>query len=88
MSKIIRLILSKINEKSTVSALSRTLEMREQTVQSIVEAMVHQGYLEEIRCKSGCSLCSMKCDLSSPKFKIYSVTLKGRKYLISSHAKA
>ena len=75
-----RTILSKIGEENTVDveALSRELGLRGPTVQAMIDLMVHQGYLEEIRCGSGCSMCPMNCgSLTSSKIKMYRLTGKG-----------
>jgi len=75
-----RTILSKIGEENTVDveALSRELGLRGPTVQAMIDLMVHQGYLEEIRCGSGCSMCPMNCgSLISSKIKMYRLTGKG-----------
>ena len=75
-----RIILSKIGEENTVDveALSRELGLRGPTVQAMIDLMVHQGYLEEIRCGSGCSMCPMNCSsLTSSKIKMYRLTGKG-----------
>ena len=81
MSKM-RKILSILSEENTVNvdALSRELGLRGPTVQAMIDLMVHQGYLEEIRCGSGCSMCPMNCgSLTSSKIKMYRLTGKGIK---------
>ena len=77
-----RKILSILSEENTVNvdALSRELGLRGPTVQAMIDLMVHQGYLEEIRCGSGCSMCPMNCgSLTSSKIKMYRSTEKGIK---------
>ncbi len=71
-------ILSEIREGKTINAIGKELDMRDSTIRAIVESLVHNGYLEEIRCESGCRLCSMNCgSLPSSKIKMYVVTDKG-----------
>ena len=75
-----RKILSILSEENTVNvdALSRELGLRGPTVQAMIDLMVHQGYLEEIKCGSGCSMCPMNCgSLTSSKIKMYGLTEKG-----------
>ena len=75
-----RKILSIISEENTVDlgTLSRKLGLSSPTVQAMIELMVHQGYLEEIRCGTGCSMCPTNCDsLTSSKIKMYRLTEKG-----------
>jgi len=77
-----RKILSILSEENTVNvdALSRELGLRGPTVQAMIDLMVHQGYLEEIRCGSGCNMCPMNCgSLTSSKIKMYRPTGKGIK---------
>jgi len=77
-----RAIISKISEGKILDALSRELGIRDTTVRSIIDSMVHQGYLGEIRCGSGCSKCLMDCgSLTSSKVKMYAVTDKGMEYV-------
>ena len=75
-----RKILSILSEENTVNvdALSRELGLRGPTVQAMIDLMVRQGYLEEIRCGSGCSMCPMNCgSLTSSKIRMYRLTGKG-----------
>ena len=75
-----RRVLSTISEENTVDlgALSRKLGLSSPTVQAMIELMVHQGYLEEIRCGTGCSMCPTNRDsLASSKIKMYRLTEKG-----------
>ena len=72
-----REILSKISEGNTVDALSRKLGLRISIVRAMIDLMVHQGYLEEVRCGSGCSTCPMNCSAQSSKIKMYRLTEKG-----------
>ena len=75
-----RKLLSILSEENTVNvdALSRELGLRGPTVQAMIDLMVRQGYLEEIRCGSGCSMCPMNCgSLNSSKIKMYRPTGKG-----------
>ena len=79
MSKM-RKILSILSEENTVNvdALSRELGLRGPTVQAMIDLMVRQGYLEEIKCGSGCSMCPMNCSsLTSSKIRMYRLTGKG-----------
>jgi len=78
-----RKILSIISEENSVNVdtLSRELGLRAPTVQAMVDLMVHQGYLEEIRCGTGCSMCPMNCSLTSSKIKMYRLTEKGKRYI-------
>ncbi len=73
-------VLSILSEKSTVDvdSLSRELGLSGHTVQAMIDLMAHQGYLEEIECGSGCSMCPMSCgSLTSSKIKMYNLTEKG-----------
>lgn len=77
MNKMREIIL-KINEGKTIDIISKELGMRKSTIRAMVDWMVHQGYLDEIRCGTGCSICSMNCSsLPSSKVKMYTVTGKG-----------
>jgi len=72
-----RKVLSIISEGKTLDALSRELGLRISTVRAMIDLMVHQGYLEEIKCGSGCSMCLMNCSLTSSEIKMYRPTGKG-----------
>lgn len=74
-----REILSKMSPGKTLDVLSREMNMRESTIRAIVDSMLYIGYLQEIRCGSGCSMCPMKCNSTAPDsgIKIYTVTDKG-----------
>jgi len=77
-------ILTKIVEENTadLDGLSRELGLRGPRVRSIIELMAHEGYLEEIRCGSGCGMCSRNCDcVLSSKIKMYRLTGKGAEYI-------
>ena len=80
MSKI-REILSIISKEdvTNLQALSRKVDISISTLRALIEAMVHQGYLEEVRRRGGCSKCSMNCGFSISKTKIYRLTEKGTK---------
>ena len=65
---------------TNLQALSKKLGLSIPTLRAIIETMIDQGYLEEIKCGSGCSKCSMNC-FSISKTKIYRLTEKGTKYI-------
>jgi predicted transcriptional regulator len=72
-------ILSKIAEGKTLDSISKEIDKRESTVRAMIDSMIHDGYLEQIRYTSGCSMCSMRCSHNSPnsQIKMYMVTDKG-----------
>ena len=76
-------ILFKISKGKTMGALSRELGMRKSTVQAMIDSMIHIGYIEEIRCKTGCGICPIKC--ANPQFpagiRMYALTDKGMVYI-------
>ena len=76
-------ILSIISKEGVANlhALSRKLSLSIPTLRAMIESIAHQGYLEEIRCESSCSICPMNCGPLSSKTKIYRLTKKGMKYI-------
>ena len=75
-------ILSGIREKKTIDAIGKELDMRETTIRAIVDSLVHNGYLEEMSCGGGCSMCPASCSLpSSSGIRAYIITRKGMKYV-------
>jgi len=72
-----RKVLSIISEGKTLDALSRELGLRISTVRAMIDLMVHQGYLEEVRCESDCGICPINCDSMVSKIKMYRLTGKG-----------
>ena len=78
-----RKVLSIISEENTVDvdALSRKAGLSSSTVRAMIDLMVHHGYLEEIGCGNGCSMCLMNCSLTSSKVKMYRLTGKGIEWI-------
>ena len=64
-----------------LQALSKKLGLSIPTLRGIIESMVHQGYLEEIRCESDCGICPINCDFMVSKIKMYRLTEKGMRYI-------
>lgn len=82
MSKM-KKILSIISKEgvTNLQALSKKLGLNIPTIHAIIESMVHQGYLEEIRCESDCGICPINCDFMVSKIKMYRLTEKGMRYI-------
>lgn len=83
----IKEVLSKIGECRTVAAISRELDIRESTLQAMLEFMTEKGYLEEIEGGGGCAGCSVnkKCNIPAPrerKPKMYALTKAGMGYIM------
>jgi len=76
-------ILSIISGENAVNlqALSKKLGLSIPTLRAIIESMVHQGYLEEVRCESDCGICPINCDFMVSKIKMYRLTEKGMRYI-------
>jgi len=76
-------ILSIISEENAVNlqALSKKLGLSIPTLRAIIGSMVHQGYLEEVRCESDCGICPINCDFMVSKIKMYRLTEKGMRYI-------
>ena len=76
-------ILSIISGENAVNlqALSKELGLSIPTLRAIIESMVHQGYLEEVRCESDCGICPINCDFMVSKIKMYRLTEKGMRYI-------
>jgi predicted ArsR family transcriptional regulator len=76
-------ILSKIQQRKTLEAISSEIGVSKATLNARLDALIHQGYLEKISYDSGCSMCPMKC--SSPTcgsyFEFFTLTDKGRKMI-------
>ena len=64
----IKEVLSKVREGETVGAISKELDMRESTLQAMIDFMVEKDYLEEFEGGAGCAGCSLKrkCNLPLP----------------------
>ena len=79
MRDVTREILSKISQGKTLDILSKEMNMRESTIRAMIDSMLHTGYLQEVRCGSGCGMCPMKCSSLPPNsgIKMYMVTNKG-----------
>ena len=75
MSKI-REILSIISKEgiTNLQDLSRKVDLSISTLRALIETMVHQGYLEEVRCEGNCGICRINCN---SKLKMYMLTGKG-----------
>lgn len=82
MSKI-REILSIISKEdvTNLQALSRKVDISISTLRALIESMVHQGYLEEVKCESNCGICPINCDFMVSKIKMYRLTEKGMRYI-------
>jgi len=72
-------ILSKISKGKTSDDIAKELGMRKDTVRAMIESMIYLGYIEEVICRTGCSLCPMKCSSQSSdsKTKMYVITREG-----------
>jgi predicted ArsR family transcriptional regulator len=84
MSEVTKEILSRINERKTLDAISKEMDMRESTVRARIDSMIHEGYLAEIQYASGCSMCPMSCNSQSScdsGIKMYSLTKKGKRLI-------
>ena len=69
-------ILSIISKEriTNLQALSRKVDLGISTLRALIETMVHQGYLEEVRCEGNCGICRINCN---SKLKMYILTDKG-----------
>jgi len=69
-------ILSIISKEgvTNLQALSRKVDLSISTLRALIETMVHQGYLEEVKCKSNCGICPIRCN---SKIKMYMLTERG-----------
>ena len=69
-------ILSIISKEriTNLQALSRKVDLGISTLRALIETMVHQGYLEEVRCEGNCGICRINCN---SKLKMYMLTEKG-----------
>jgi len=69
-------LLRKIRTGKSVAEISRILDMRKNTVQAMIETLVHQGKIKQIDCHEGCNSCPMSgsCPVpSSGREKLYIV---------------
>ena len=75
MSKV-KEILSIISKEgiTNLQDISRKVDLSISTLRALIETMVHQGYLEEVECKSNCGICPIRCN---SKLKMYILTDKG-----------
>ena len=52
-------ILKELGSGKTPDDLAKELDMRRETIEAILELMVHRGVIKEIDCDSACSNCFM-----------------------------
>ena len=86
MREVTKEILMRINEGKTLEIISKEVDMRKSTIRARVDSMIHEGYLEQIQYKSGCSMCPVSCNSQpscSSGIKMYALTEKG-KHLIET----
>ena len=79
-------ILSKVSEGKTIETTSKELNMRESTLQAMIDFMVEKGYLGEFEGGAGCAGCSLKgrCSVPAPGergLKMYVLTKEGSEYI-------
>lgn len=70
------MIIGKIRNGTTLSSIARDLHIGKRTLDAIIAYMEHNGYIEEIACRSRCGICNRRCSAEAP-FKMYGLTLRG-----------
>jgi uncharacterized protein with NAD-binding domain and iron-sulfur cluster len=78
-------ILKKIQDKKTLDAISREMNIRKTTLKARVHSLIQQGLLAEITYASGCGMCPMNCrsDSCQAPLILFSVTEKGKRLINS-----
>ncbi len=68
----------------SIKTLASDLNKNESIVEAVLAYMMHDGYIDEIRCNNGCRMCPVGCNTSS--VKMYTLTPKSIQYLKSIRA--
>ncbi len=85
MNDVTREILMKIQDKKTLDAISKDMNIRKSTLKARVQSLVQQGLLAEITYASGCGMCPMNCrsDSRQSPLILFSITEKGKRLVNS-----
>ena len=69
-------IIRKISNGATLHSIARDLDIGKRTLDAVIAYMEHNGYIEEIPCRSRCGICNRGCLPKAP-VKMYGLTLRG-----------